>query len=156
MFLVSSCPIHWSQMLSQEWRCSWSRQATLQLHLSDQQLYCLLRCLILEVWGYSYLCPLFRGSLTKLPLKLSLQAIACHTKLWDEISYPCAHLTYNLMITKVSRNSGQQLRVWFTLFYFLRGADITSFVIVYVATCWFFSMLCVNIGHIALWPLLLT
>ena len=28
------------------------RQAMLQLHLSDQQLYCLLRCLISEVWRY--------------------------------------------------------------------------------------------------------
>ena len=43
MFHVSSCswlwPIHWSQKLSRE-----RRQAMLQLHLSDQQVYCLLRC----------------------------------------------------------------------------------------------------------------
>ena len=35
--------INWSHVLSQEWRCSW-RIADIQLHLSDQQLYCSLRC----------------------------------------------------------------------------------------------------------------
>ena len=46
MFLVLPCrclcAIYWSQVLSKKWRC-W-RQAMLQLHLSDQQFYCLLRC----------------------------------------------------------------------------------------------------------------
>ena len=64
MFLVSSCsclcPIHWSQVLGWEWRCSWScanrwcsnyMSAMLQLHLSDQQFYCL--CVILEAWRYT-------------------------------------------------------------------------------------------------------
>ena len=37
------CPIHWSHVLSREWRCSWSMSAMLQLHLSDQYVYCLLR-----------------------------------------------------------------------------------------------------------------
>ena len=45
MSLISSCswicPIHSSQVLSQEWRCSWSSadRQLLQLHLSDQQFY---------------------------------------------------------------------------------------------------------------------
>ena len=39
------CPIHWNQMLSREWRCSWSI-ADRQLHQSDEQFYCLLRCVI--------------------------------------------------------------------------------------------------------------
>ena len=34
----------WNLVLGREWRCSWSsRQAISQLHLSDQQFYCLLR-----------------------------------------------------------------------------------------------------------------
>ena len=33
--LQLSCPIHWSQVLSREWRCSWS--SAIQLHLSDQK-----------------------------------------------------------------------------------------------------------------------
>ena len=54
MFLVPSCsclyPIHWSQVLSREWWYSWSDivgaapTGMLQLHLSDQQFYCLLKC----------------------------------------------------------------------------------------------------------------
>ena len=43
MFLVSSCsglcPIHWSQVLSWEWRCSWS-----SADRRYQQFHCLLRC----------------------------------------------------------------------------------------------------------------
>ena len=45
MFLISSCsflcPIHWNQLWNREWRCSWA--APVQLHLSDQQFYCLQR-----------------------------------------------------------------------------------------------------------------
>ena len=61
MFLISPCscpcPVHWNQVLSQEWRCCWSSAAILfQPHLSDQQLYCLLLPvklqLILEFWWY--------------------------------------------------------------------------------------------------------
>ena len=52
--LISSCNclclIHWSQVLSWEWK--W--QVMLQLHLSDQQSYCPPRCFILEVWWYSH------------------------------------------------------------------------------------------------------
>ena len=44
MFLVSSCSclcaIYWSQVLSRKWRCSWSSAD----RLSDQQIYCQLRC----------------------------------------------------------------------------------------------------------------
>ena len=47
--LWSFCHI-WSQVLSEEWRCSWSleqrRQAMLQLHLIDQQFNCLQRCVL--------------------------------------------------------------------------------------------------------------
>ena len=39
-------PIHWGQMLSREWRCSW-RNAMLQLHLSDQQ--------FITYWGATYI-----------------------------------------------------------------------------------------------------
>ena len=46
MFFISSCsclcPVHWDQLLSQEW------QAVLQLHLSDQQFDCLYRCALYE------------------------------------------------------------------------------------------------------------
>ena len=46
IFIVSSCirpcRIHWSHVLSREWRLSLS--AMLQLRLSDQQFHCLLRC----------------------------------------------------------------------------------------------------------------
>ena len=47
-FLSCSClwPIHWSHVSSREWRCSWGsadRQCS-KLHLSDLQVYCLLRC----------------------------------------------------------------------------------------------------------------
>ena len=48
MLLVSSCsclcPIHWSQVLSWELRCSWM----LQLHLSERQFYCLLGCALYQ------------------------------------------------------------------------------------------------------------
>ena len=51
-FDVSTCSclrlIHWSQVLSQEWRCSWM-SVLLQLHLSDQQMYCLIN------WGAFYI-----------------------------------------------------------------------------------------------------
>ena len=39
------CPIYWSHVLSGEWRCSWS-SAMLQLHLSDRQFNCQLRCVL--------------------------------------------------------------------------------------------------------------
>ena len=45
--ILHVCPIHSSQVSIQELRCSWSREhgrAMLQLHLSDQQVYCLIRC----------------------------------------------------------------------------------------------------------------
>ena len=67
--LVSSCscpcPIHWSQVLSREWRCSWSRarQAVLQLHMSDQQFYRPLRWVLyygFDAIIYIYVC--IRGS----------------------------------------------------------------------------------------------
>ena len=56
MILVSSCSciwtIHWSQVLSREWRCSWSsaRRCSNCIWLSDPQFYCLLKYarLILE------------------------------------------------------------------------------------------------------------
>ena len=59
MILLSSCgrlcPILWSQVLSREWRCSWSSadsQAMLQLHLSDRQFNWVLRCVLyLTHWG---------------------------------------------------------------------------------------------------------
>ena len=44
--LQLSFPIHWSQVVSREWICSWSSAD--RLHLSDQQLYCLLRCDLLR------------------------------------------------------------------------------------------------------------
>ena len=48
MFLDSACTclrtIYWSQVFSGEWRCSWS--SMLQLHLSDQQFHCLLKCVL--------------------------------------------------------------------------------------------------------------
>ena len=61
MFLVSSCsclcPIHWSQVLCWEWRCIWSsadrRSAMLQLHLNDQQFYCLGCGLYQRLYGRS-------------------------------------------------------------------------------------------------------
>ena len=46
MFLVSTwrclCQIHWIYVLSRDWRCR-HLSMPLQLHLSDQQFYCLLR-----------------------------------------------------------------------------------------------------------------
>ena len=45
-------PIHWSQVLSREWRCSWSSDAP-TIHLSDQHVYCLLRC----VFWFDGTCP---------------------------------------------------------------------------------------------------
>ena len=53
MFIVSSCsclcPIHWRQLLSREWRCSWttSEWSTILLPTEVQ--------LTLEVWGY-FIC----------------------------------------------------------------------------------------------------
>ena len=59
MFLISSCschcPIHWSQVLGREWRCTWySPNRRCSNHLSDQQMYCLLTVvqLILEIPQY--------------------------------------------------------------------------------------------------------
>ena len=52
IFLVSSCsclcPIQRSQTLSRKWRRSWRsrRQTILQLYMSDQHFYCLLRCVL--------------------------------------------------------------------------------------------------------------
>ena len=49
MCLMSSCsflwPVHWIQVLSRGW------QALLQLHLSDQQFYCILRCDLYKRFG---------------------------------------------------------------------------------------------------------
>ena len=48
MMLISSCRclcrIHWSQMSRMKMYSEQCRQAILQLHLSDQQVYCPLRC----------------------------------------------------------------------------------------------------------------
>ena len=48
LFCSCLCPIHWSQVLSQEWRLEMPLEqrweVMLQLHLSDQQVYCLPRC----------------------------------------------------------------------------------------------------------------
>ena len=41
------CVIHWSQVFSREWRCSWSSaDRLLQPHLGDQQFNCLLNCVL--------------------------------------------------------------------------------------------------------------
>ena len=57
MFLVLSCscrfPIHWSQVLSQEWRCSWSNVSTGDAPTTSEWSARLLptkMCLILEIW----------------------------------------------------------------------------------------------------------
>ena len=50
MILVSSCScactIHWSQVLSREWR-----QAMVQLHMSDLQFYFVLKCDLYLIFG---------------------------------------------------------------------------------------------------------
>ena len=57
MFLISSCrclcPIHWSQVLSREWRCSWSsasKRCSNYIWISTILLLAKVQ-LILEVWG---------------------------------------------------------------------------------------------------------
>ena len=54
MFLILSnhaysclCPIHWSQMLSREWRCSWSKADNFITYIKVR--------IILEVWQYPFL-----------------------------------------------------------------------------------------------------
>ena len=61
MFLILSCsclcPIHWSQVLSWDWRCSWSnadRQCSNYI-LGGQQFYCLLRRVLYYIFnGINY------------------------------------------------------------------------------------------------------
>ena len=72
MFLVSGLAIvyfaiYWSQVLSVKGRCCWSsadrrcfnyillRQAMLQLHLCDQQVYCPLKCVFIRGLAVSYM-----------------------------------------------------------------------------------------------------
>ena len=61
MFLDSSCsylcPIHWSQLLSREWRCSWSsadRRCSHYTWVINNLLPTKVR--LIEVWRYSVMC----------------------------------------------------------------------------------------------------
>ena len=60
MFLVASCsclcPIHWSQVLSREWRCSWSVPTGNAPTTSEWSTILLPKeHLILEIWWYIYI-----------------------------------------------------------------------------------------------------
>ena len=79
MFLVSSCswlyPIHWSQLLSREWRCSWRSAG------SRCSNYIIKVRIILEVWrclSSSIEVLLFRSQLEgllNLPLSIDLRTV---------------------------------------------------------------------------------
>ena len=68
MFLISSCScicqIHWSQVLSQEWRCNWSDTgaAPTTCEWSSILLFTTMRR-ILEVWRYIFGCSVNPSSL---------------------------------------------------------------------------------------------
>ena len=85
MFLVSSCsclcPIHWSQVLSQEWRCRWSnadRRCSNYIWWSTSLLPTKV-WLILEVWQYmlhsARLSMTIKGNLRHGYLMVCLQTI---------------------------------------------------------------------------------
>ena len=106
MYLVWSysclCPIHWSQVLSREWRCSWSSadtgptgDAPTTSEWSTILLRTKVRC-VLEVWQYMQNEDFFARSRY---LRQGL-VITSHNKLWDAITYPC--LRYLLLAKKSS------------------------------------------------------
>ena len=69
MFFISSCsclyPIHWSQVLSREWRCSWSSADRRGYNYISERSIILLPtavCLILEVWWYVFIVLVYGTS----------------------------------------------------------------------------------------------
>ena len=73
MFLISSCSclyaIYLRQVLCWEWKCSWSISVLLQLHMSDQQFYCLLMCCL--YWRFNSIVFPFSFQY-KVPIEVTL------------------------------------------------------------------------------------
>ena len=122
MFVVSSSwcfrPIHWNQVLSREWRCSWSStdRRCSNCILMIQQLHCLLRCAytrgLTELFLYNHLRTFLSKCWTSCKIITVKCIIFCNQNIIFCIIFPMDHIheaLLHFMCLIVPRNGANKI-----------------------------------------------